>query len=361
MKPRATVLGAGNGGYALASDLALNGFDVILFELDRFKEHNLAPIEERGGLEREGMRPGFAEIDILTSDIEEALADTDVVNVTIPAFAHEEFIELAAPHLDGKIVLFFPLNFADVKLRRHIEEKGIEVDVVIGGGETMPYACRRMGRPAYIFVRWTFPKTRVSAYPTKEHGRVAEILERYPIGVEIVPSNLEVSMGYENPVGHIPMMILNAASIERTKGRWEIFYDTLVGGPEREGRPQRSQEKMKESIRKEQSEICRKLGFEFEANPFQGNLPSPAIPPSMETYWHMTDTLNYRYLTEDIPYGLVTWSSMGDLFGVPTPTMKACIQIASVLLDTDFWAEGMTVDKLGFGGCTSEDVVNYFI
>ncbi len=361
MKPRAAVLGAGNGGYALASDLALHGFDVNLFELDRFKEHNLTPIEERGGIEREGMHPGFAKIDVLTTDIKEAVADADIVNVTIPAFAHEEFIELTTPHLDGKTVLFFPLNFADVKLRRHLEKNATEQDIVIGGGETMPYACRRMGRPAYIFVRWTFPNTRVSVYPRKELGRVAKILEQYPIETEIVPSNLEVSMNYENPVGHIPMMILNAASIERTNGHWEIFYDTLVGGPEREGRPQGSQEKMITSIRKEQSEICRQLGFEFEAKPFKGKLPSPAIPPSMETYWHMTDTLNYRYLTEDIPYGLVTWSSMGDLVGVPTPTMKSCIQIASVLLDTDFWTKGMTVDKLGFKGYIPEDVVNYFI
>jgi opine dehydrogenase len=51
----------------------------------------------------------------------------------------------------------------------------------------------------------------------------------------------------------------------------------------------------------------------------------------------MTDTLDYRYITEDVPYGLVTWSSIGDMLGVPNPTMKACIQIASVLLDRNFW------------------------
>jgi len=49
----------------------------------------------------------------------------------------------------------------------------------------------------------------------------------------------------------------------------------------------------------------------------------------------MTDSLDYRNLTEDIPYGFVTWSSMGDLVGVPTPTLKACIHIASMLLSKD--------------------------
>ena len=360
MEKRVAVLGAGNGGYALASDLALSGYKVNLFELERFKKYNLTPIEEKGGLEREGMRPGFAEMDVLTTDIEEALDNVPVVNVTIPAFAHDEFIELMAPHLDGKTVLFFPLNFADVKLKRYLTEKDIAPDAIIGGGETMPYACRRMKRDAYIFVRWIFPKNRVSANPAKQTPKMLKATEGYPINLEPVGSTLEVSMTYENPVGHIPMMLLNAASIERSKGHWEIFYDTLVGGANREGKPQTSQERLKESIKHEQTAICKKLGFEFEATPYKGELPSPAVPWNLETYWSMTDRLDYRYLTEDIPYGFVTWSSMGDLVGVPTPTLKACIHIASVLLGRDFWEEGLTVEKLGFKDMSAKDVAEYF-
>ena len=265
-----------------------------------------------------------------------------------------------APHLEGKTVIFFPLNFADVKLRRFIAEKDLGVKTIIAGGETMPYACRRMKRPAYIFVRWTFPRTRVAAAPAGDTARLMESTKGYPINLEPVSSTLEVSMAYENPLGHIPMMLLNAASIERTAGKWEIFYDTLVGGKEREGKPQRSQEKLIEAIKHEQSAVCEKLGFNFEAEPYVGELPSPAVPWSLDTYWSMTDRMNYRYLTEDVPYGLVTWASFGDLVGVKTPTLDSCIQISSVLLDRDFKAEGMTVEKLGFGGMTTKQVVDFF-
>jgi opine dehydrogenase len=360
MGDRIAVLGAGNGGYALASDLALSGYKVNLFELERYSEFNLKPIEEAGGIKREGMRPGMAEMDVLTSNIEEALEGVKVVNVTIPAFAHNEFIQLMAPHLDGKTVIFFPLNFADVKLRRHLDEMDLGVDPIIAGGETMPYACRRMGRPAYIFVRWTFPRIRVSTMPARKNALLMESTKGYPINLEPVGSTLEVSMVYENPVGHIPMMILNAASIERTSGFWEIFYDTLVGGKDREGKPQRSQEKLIESIKHEQSAVCKKLGFSFETDPYIGELPSPATPWSLETYWSMTDKMDYRYLTEDVPYGLVTWSSFGDLVNVDTPTLDACIQISSVLLGRDFMSEGLTVEKLGFGGMDAKQVVNFF-
>jgi opine dehydrogenase len=360
MEKSIAVLGAGNGGYALASDLALSGYKVNLFELERFQELNLDPIEEQGGITREGMRQGFAEMNVLTTNIEEALEDAQVVNVTIPAFAHERFIDLMVPHLDGKTVIFFPLNFADVKLKRHIETNGLDVKLVIAGGETMPYACRRMGRLAYIFVRWIFPQTRIAAIPARDTGKLKRSLEGYPINLVPAGSTLEVSLSYENPVGHIPMMLLNAASIERTKGHWEIFYDTLVGGKERIGRPQPSQERLKNSIRCEQSSICDKLGFSFEAEEYEGERLSPAIPWSLDTYWGMTDRLDYRYLTEDVPYGLVTWSSIGDMIGVPTPSMKACIHLSSVLLDRDFWEEGLTVDKLGLGGMDAKLLMEYF-
>jgi len=360
MGERIAVLGAGNGGYALASDLALSGYKVNLFELERFSDFNLKPIDEKGGIERDGMRPGLAKIDVLTSDIEEALDCADIVNVTIPAFAHTEFIELMSPHLDGKTVIFFPLNFAGVKLRRYIEEKDLGVKAVIAGGETMPYACRRMKRPAYIFVRWTFPRIRVAAIPAGDTAGLIASTKGYPINLEPVGSTLEVSMVYENPLGHIPMMLLNAASIERTAGKWEIFYDTLVGGKEREGKPQRSQEKLIDAIKHEQGAVCEKLGFSFEAEPYVGEQPSPAVPWSLDTYWSMTDRMDYRYLTEDVPYGLVTWASFGDLVGIETPTLDSCIQISSVLLGRDFKAEGITVEKLGFGGMTAGQVADFF-
>ncbi|NQT09255.1 hypothetical protein HQ586_09275 [Candidatus Bathyarchaeota archaeon] len=49
----------------------------------------------------------------------------------------------------------------------------------------------------------------------------------------------------------------------------------------------------------------------------------------------MTDSLDYRYLTQDI-------------------------HIDSVLLGRDFWEEGLTVEKLGFEGMSAKDVAEYF-
>ena len=47
-------------------------------------------------------------------------------------------------------------------------------------------------------------------------------------------------------------------------------------------------------------------------------------------------TLDTRHLTEDIPYGLVTYSSLGKMLGVPTPVTDAIISLSEVLLQKDF-------------------------
>ncbi len=69
--------------------------------------------------------------------------------------------------------------------------------------------------------------------------------------------------------------------------------------------------------------------------------------------------LTSRFITEDVPYGLVLISSIGRRFNVPTPTTDAIIHLASVLNRTDYRREGMTLEKLGLGDMTKEGIEEY--
>jgi opine dehydrogenase len=57
-----------------------------------------------------------------------------------------------------------------------------------------------------------------------------------------------------------------------------------------------------------------------------------------------------RWLTEDIPYGLATWSLLGDSQGIDTPVIDALIALASATLGRDFWAEARDLEHLGLSG-----------
>lgn len=59
------------------------------------------------------------------------------------------------------------------------------------------------------------------------------------------------------------------------------------------------------------------------------------------------DSLTHRYFTEDIPFGLVTWSSLAKQIGLPLPLTDAFIRISGILCDTDFEATGRTARVLG--------------
>ena len=66
-----------------------------------------------------------------------------------------------------------------------------------------------------------------------------------------------------------------------------------------------------------------------------------------------------RFITEDVPYGLVLISSIGKRFNVPTPTVDAIIHLASVLNGADYRSEGITLEKLGLGDMTKEEIEEY--
>jgi opine dehydrogenase len=57
-----------------------------------------------------------------------------------------------------------------------------------------------------------------------------------------------------------------------------------------------------------------------------------------------------RYVTEDVPYGLVLLATLGRLLDIPTPLTDAIINLSQVINRADYWGQGRGVDELGLGG-----------
>lgn len=70
-------------------------------------------------------------------------------------------------------------------------------------------------------------------------------------------------------------------------------------------------------------------------------------------------SLNSRYVTEDVPYGLVAWASLGRAVRVKTPLMDSLIHIAGAMLGQDCWNEGRNLDKMGLSGLDVEGIKAY--
>lgn len=61
-------------------------------------------------------------------------------------------------------------------------------------------------------------------------------------------------------------------------------------------------------------------------------------------------SLDLKFITEDVPMGLIPMSALGAAAGVRTPAIDALIEIARCMTGKDFAAEGRTLERLGLGG-----------
>jgi len=68
------------------------------------------------------------------------------------------------------------------------------------------------------------------------------------------------------------------------------------------------------------------------------------------------NSVGHRTIAEDVPDLLVIWYELGLLAGVETPAIRALITLASIASDKDFMQTGRTLEKLGLGNLTKEEM-----
>ena len=67
--------------------------------------------------------------------------------------------------------------------------------------------------------------------------------------------------------------------------------------------------------------------------------------------------LRSRYLTEDVPLGLVPLAVLGQLTEVATPVIDSIITLASTMCREDFRSMGRTLERMGLDGMSLEQIL----
>ncbi|MDI6893578.1 MAG: NAD/NADP octopine/nopaline dehydrogenase family protein [Bacillota bacterium] len=352
------VLGGGHGGLAAAADLALRGFRVRLFELPEFA-HTIGPVAEAGGIQAEvlpstGLREGFACLDTVTTDIGEAVTGADVVLAIVPSFAHRRFAEVTAPVVrPGQVVLVAPGNFGGVlefalTWKREGRNPG---RVTLAEAESLIYACRKKG-PATIWIRGYKRSLRVAALPATRTGEVLAVLRQAYPTLESAQNVLETSLSNPNAPTHLPVMILNAAHIERTGGHFLFYKEGMTPAVGR----------VIEALDAERLTVGRTLGLSrmrslYEQDlawyahqgTFGDNICQTNVNNPIYSWSRAPESFEHRYVTEDVPYGLVPLEHLGAGLGVATPTATAVIHLAGVIAGRDLRRDARTLSALGLG------------
>lgn len=358
--PKFAVLGTGNSGQAFAADITLKGFSVNLAEVPEF-EANLQAIEKKGGIEISGESSnGFAKLNMITTDIEAAVKGVDIIIIGGSAFAFEPFCRAAAPYFEDGQFILFTSNFGAMQFRQWKKAFGIDADVTPVETMSLIYATRAAepGKVAVLGLKSTLPVAALPASRTEDFlTRIKPVFPQFSAAENV----LFTSLNNLNPIVHPPMVLFSAGRIESMGGKgWNLYAE---GATESVAKVMEAMDRERMSLLKGAGGTGISINAAFEAlyseysvgkssfsemlrkSPIHGD---PAFPAP--------DSIDSRYLTEDLPFGLTPWSSIGRQWAIPTPTVDAVIRIASIMLEKDYFTEGLTAETLGIEGMSPEEL-----
>jgi opine dehydrogenase len=351
--PKFAVLGAGHGGLAMAGHLAHMGFRVNVW--NRTAER-IEHIRLRGGIGLEGVVEGEGRIELSTSSMKEAVSDAKIIMVAVPATAHRDVATALADVVhDGQVIVLNPGRTGGaIEVRNILSKKGVGPEVIVAEAQTFLYTARRIEpSSAHIFeIKNEVAVAALPAYKTPEVVRLLRIA--FP---QFIPGDNVLRTGLENvgAIFHPGVMILNAARIESTHGDFQYYLDGITP----------SVAAVLDAMDQERRKVADALGIRTHS--VREWLYLTYGSPGRDLYQAVQSTpgykgimspahLNHRYILEDIPMSLVPIASIGEMFGVKTPTIRAMIHLASMIHGKDFWAEGRTVERLGIKGMSVKEI-----
>ena len=197
-----------------------------------------------------------------------------------------------------------------------------------------------------------------SALPASDTSSIASEFSNLIVRSEPASNVVRLALESWNIMAHSAPMVLNAGRVEYAKGDYRHYAEGIT---ESVGRVMDLQDEERValgnalgmSLMPHREVVARYLPYGDE---FTGHVPeglyeayqTPKVAGSTGP-----GTLSHRYLTEDIPFGLVSWASMGRALGVDMPITEALITLAGSLMGENYFRTGRTLEALGLGEVNS--------
>lgn len=352
---KVAIIGAGNGGQAMAAHMALSSCDVWMYVRNR---RTVEALQKMGSITLKGEEIGSTTDVQITSHLPEALRNAEVIMVVTPASSHNDVAKDIAPFLsDGQVVILNPGYFLGaLSFSRMLEKEGCDKDVIVGDTESLIYSCRaeRVGEVCIAGIK---NRLLVATLPSNRIGLVIERMKKaYP---QFRPARniLETTFGNVNLVLHVPIALLNAGRIEM--GQEFLFY--------REGGTP-SIMQLEEKLDEERLAVASQFGVkvrsirELEAD-FYGvegeSLYEVVTRNPAYALVKAPRSLQSRVITEDVPMGLVPVASAAEKFRVDVPLHNALINLASALMGIDYRSQGRNMESLGLAEMSASEILQF--
>lgn len=347
-RKRIVVMGAGPGGMAAAAVLARKGEEVALY--NRSPQRIEAAIG-RSGIQIEGdLGEEFIPIPVITNDIAVAMENAWLVLIAVPGYGQMPMIETSLPYLfPGMVVLLLTGSAGSLEAAQSMRRAGIDLDqVMLGETVTLPQSARMVG-PASLRIKLP-SRVRTAAFPGRNTERLIAAVGDV---LKLIPKKNVLDPGLNNPnfLIHPAPMLLNYAAVERAEGLLSIMNEGMTPGVLR----------LLDAVDAEKMALQRALGLEVLPidDLYRETGSGPHVYREKGEPFRLRDRIWDRYIHEDVPFGTVLYSSLGELLGVPTPINDSIHTILSCVEEKDFWAIGRTVEKMGVAGLNRDQLLEY--
>jgi len=379
MSKKIVILGAGNGGYVMTADLSMVGHKVSIYELPEYAEYNLSPIIKRGGIEvisqapsgeeiilSAGGKSGFVKITgLISSNIEEVMQGAEIIMLVVPGFVREKFIRAFAPYLeDGQTIVIWPGYFGALQCAKLLKDLRVKKDIAIAETESLIYNCTKLGE-GRVRNKGQKEKMLLSVFPSKKKEATFNLLKSiYPQFLS-AKNVLQTTLLNVNPTLHPMSILLNLYRVER---KFYPFDEKLNKPVEKAYDVTPGMARVMGKVDMERVEIGKKIGLKL--NTLKETLGIFYSAKGEDLYETISNCYAYqvqgaptsledRYVSEDVPYGLVPYTLLGEQLGVPVDTIRSMATIGCAVTGRDFWKEGLNMEKVGLDGRSALEIKDF--
>lgn len=347
---KVAVIGAGNGGQAIAGFLASKGHVVSLYDRSISRLNGLSSIRLTGQITCEGP------IAFSSTDIGKVIRSAEIVMVATTATAHEELATMMAPHItDGQIIVLNPGRTGGAyEFRRIINSLACGIHYFVVEAQTLLYACRLI-EPGVVNIIGEKKHVYVSAYPSSHNELIAPVLTELFPAFKFVANTLITSFENIGAIFHPSIVLFNLASIERNQSFY--FYRDLT-------------QKISDYIERIDNErllIGKRYGVEllsasdWVVNAYENVVGETLLERirSNPAYYDIISPSDIyaRQIFEDVPTGLVPFQAFARQAEINTPVIDSLISICSSFFDVDFTNEGRNAASLGIENKTVDSII----
>lgn len=303
----------------------------------------------------------FAKPILITKDSEKAMSGVQIIFLVVPAFAHAGYFMAIEPHLQpNTLIVGLPGQAGfEFQCRSILGDKASTC--TIASLESLPWACRilEFGRHAQILgakesLGISYIKGKSCDLPFPVVESIQDILGKKP-KIEEIQNYIAINLMAKSMV-HPPILY----------GKWGDW----------DGKPLQKEPLFYQGIDERQADLLSKVSdeliatgkmleqlkegiymsqvihiFDWYKTYYKDQITDKSclmmamrtnsaydglVHPMIKTEEGYIPNFNYRYTTEDIPYGLVVMKGIAEIAGVDTPVMDEIIAWAQQKLDKEY-------------------------